>query len=178
MTDRLEDVRAAIEPLLAPLDIELVDVEVVGSGNSRTLRVTIDRDGGVDLDTITAANEVISPVLDRFDPVSGSYTLEVSSPGVERPLRRPEDFVRHIGTAVSVKTLVRVDGARRYHGSIVSVDDVSFTIESEVGTTRTFSFEEVVQVRTVFEWEQATKRPSRSAPESHPRSGIKEKAGR
>ena len=164
MTDRMDDVRVAVESLLAPLNIELVDVEVIGSGHSRTLRVTIDRDGGVDLDAITAANEVISPVLDRLDPVSGSYTLEISSPGVERPLRRPDDFVRHIGSAVSVKTLVRVDGARRYHGSIVSADDVSFTIEEEAGTTRIFSFEEVVQVRTVFEWEQG--------------SGIKEKAGR
>lgn len=177
MTDRMDDVRVAVEPLLAPLNIELVDVEVVGSGRSRMLRVTIDRDGGVDLDAITEANEVISPVLDRLDPVSGPYMLEVSSPGVERPLRRPEEFVRHIGSAVSVKTYVQVDGARRYHGSIVSADDVSFTIEEETGTARTFPFEEVVQVRTVFEWEQAARRPSRSAPRGRPRSGIRGKEG-
>lgn len=111
MTDRLEDVRAVIEPLLKLLDMELVDVETVGSGRASTLRITVDREGGVDLDAIAVATEAISAALDRLDPIMGSYALEVSSPGIERPLRRPDDFARHVGSKVSVKTHAQADGA-------------------------------------------------------------------
>lgn len=183
MADRLDDVRVAIEPLLAPLDIELVDVELVGSGRASTLRITVDREGGVDLDAIAAATDAISPALDLLDPIMGSYALEVSSPGIERPLRKPEDFVRHVGSKVSVKTHAQADGARRHHGVILASDDASFTMEDESGATRTFSFEETVQVRTVFDWGSVSKSSvpkgsSRSATAGRPRSGIKEKAGR
>ena len=188
MADRLEDVRVAIEPLLAPLDMELVDVEMVGSGRASTLRITVDREGGVDLDAIAVATEAVSAALDRLDPIMGSYALEVSSPGIERPLRRPDDFARHLGSKVSVKTHAQADGARRHHGVIVASDDESFTIEDESGATRTFSFEETVQVRTVFDWGAVpkgsiskgpvSKGSSRSTMAGRPSSGIKERAGR
>src|SRR5438270_13913457 len=114
-------VRALIEPVVSPLGLELVDVELVGA----TLRVSVDRPGGVDLDTISAASEAVSAVLDHADPdpVPGRYTLEVSSPGVERPLRTPEHFRRAVGTTVAVRTRAEIDGERRVQGVLDAVGD-------------------------------------------------------
>lgn len=149
--DNTERVRVAVEEALAPLAIELVDVEMVGSGRARTLRLRVDREGGIDLDAITRATHVVSPVLDELDPIPGPYALEVSSPGVERPLRRPDHFRRVVGETISVKTHVEVDGARRHRGPLTDVHDEGFVIEVD-GTPRRVRFDEVAQARTVFEW--------------------------
>src|SRR4051794_3639747 len=101
-----ERVHELVAPLLAPLGLELFDVELAGP----VLHIAVDRDGGVDLDTISEATTVISHALDDDDPIPGRYTLEVSSPGLERPLRTPAHFLRFIGTTVSVKTTAEVDG--------------------------------------------------------------------
>jgi len=91
-----ETIVAAVEPVLTPLGLELFDVQFTGSGRARTVRVVVDRDGGVDLDAITAASERIQPVLEHLDAL-GPFALEVSSPGLERPLSRPEHFHRAVG---------------------------------------------------------------------------------
>ena len=90
-----------LQPVVRAVGLELVDVEL----RSGVLLVTVDRDGGVDLGALTDANRVVSSVLDELDPVPGRYTLEVSSPGVERTLRRSAHFVRAVGETVTVKTL-------------------------------------------------------------------------
>ena len=87
-----ERVHALVEPLLAAHDVEVVDVEQLGA----TLRVTVDKPGDIDLDAVSEATLVVSDALDHNDPVPGRYTLEVSSPGVERPLRTPEHFERAV----------------------------------------------------------------------------------
>ena len=135
--------RALVEPAVSPLGLELVDVEHVGA----TLRVSIDRPGGVDLDTISAASEAVSAVLDHADPVPGRYTLEVSSPGVERPLRTPEHFRRAVGTPVSVRTQPGVEGERRVEGVLSQADD-----EGVVVVGRRLAYGEIERARTVFEW--------------------------
>ena len=94
MRDSVDTLASALVPELEPLGLELFDVELTGSGRARVLQVLVDKDGGVDLEAITAATERISPVLDALDVVSGPFALEVSSPGVERPLRRPEHYRR------------------------------------------------------------------------------------
>jgi len=143
--------RAAAEPILASLGLELVDVEVVGSGRARVLRLTIDRDGGVDLDTLAEANRPVSDALDAADALTGPYTLELSSPGVERPLRRPPEFRRFVGTTVSVKSHDPVDGARRHRGLLVEVDDAGIALEVD-GRHRRFAYDAIASARTVFEW--------------------------
>lgn len=150
--ERLDDARAVAEHLLEELGLELVDLEMVGSGGARVLRVSVDRAGGVDLDAIAAASEALSPLLDRLDPISGRYVLEVSSPGVERPLRRPVDFARHLGALVSVRTHDLADGAHRHRGVLRTADEGSFEVEIEEGDRRSFRYDEVAQVRTIFEW--------------------------
>lgn len=154
--DVQERVRAAVEPLLTPIGVELFDVEVVGSGRARVLRLSVDRDGGVDLDVIAEVAQRVSPALDAADPIEGSYTLEVSSPGVERPLRTPAHFRRVVGEKVSVKTHEPVDGDRRHQGVLVGVEEDGITLEVG-GDRRHLRYEQVAGARTVFEWGPAPK---------------------
>lgn len=142
---------AVIEPLLAPSGLEIADVELVGEGHGKTLRVYVDRPGGVDLDAIAQATRIISIALDAADPITGRYTLEVSSPGLERRLRRPAEFVRFIGTPISVKTAIPLDGARRFRGTLLSADEQGIVLETQ-GAHRRIEFEEINEARTIFEW--------------------------
>ena len=144
-----ERVRRAAEPVLAAAGFELFDVEL----RSQVLRVYVDRPGGIDLEAVSAAAQLVSDLLDRDDPLPDtSYTLEVSSPGVERPLRTPDHFRRHIGTTVSVKTAPDVPGERRLQGRLDGADDTGIDI---VG--RRLAYGEIERAKTVFEWGPAPK---------------------
>lgn len=146
-----ERVYAAVESLLRPLGYDLVDVEILGSGRARTVRLRIDRPGGVDLDAVTEATRLVSPALDAVEGLPGPYTLEVSSPGVERPLRSPDDFRRAAGTTISLKSHDDVEGERRHRGVLSEVDEEGFVVL--VGEApRRFRYSEVAQARTVLEW--------------------------
>lgn len=144
-----EQLRDLVEPLLAAQDLELVDLEV----KAKLVRVAVDRDGGVDLDTISDVTQLISSLLDAHDPLPSSYALEVSSPGLERPLRTPAHFRRFQGSTVAVKTRPEVEGDRRIEGVLVDVDDDGFSIQIAGGTAgRRLSYGDVEKARTVFEW--------------------------
>jgi ribosome maturation factor RimP len=172
MTD-LDAVVAAVAPVVEALGLELYDVELSGTGRARVLRVMIDRPApaegearrGIDLEAIAAATEAVSPLLDTppLDRViSGSYSLEVSSPGLERPLRTAAHFARAVGETISVKTRTGNMPARRVRGVVQAVAEVSCTLlDDDDGTEHTISYSEVVQARTVFEWGNETG-PSRS----------------
>lgn len=138
-----QELRDLVEPLLAAQDLELVDLEL----QSRLVRVTVDRVGGIDLDTISDVTRLISSLLDAHDPLPSSYALEVSSPGLERPLRTPEHFRRFQGSTVSVKTRPDVEGDRRVEGVLTDVDDTGFTVAG-----RRLSYGDVEKARTTFEW--------------------------
>jgi len=145
-----EQLYGVLSPLLAAQGLELVDVEV----RSGTVRVTVDREGGVDLDALTTANRTVSTALDGIDPLPGRYTLEVSSPGVERRLRTPAQFSKAVGESVSVRLLPGHGEVRRVHGRLSSVDDGGFVVEgAEVpGGSLRMDFDDVERARTVFEW--------------------------
>jgi ribosome maturation factor RimP len=151
MRDSVDTLASAIVPELEPLGLELFDVQLTGSGRARVLQVLIDKDGGVDLEAITAATERISPVLDRLDVVSGPFALEVSSPGIERPLRRAEHYRRAIGETVSVKVREGRADVRRVRGELTGADDDAITIGSG-DDARTIAYDDIEQARTVFEW--------------------------
>jgi ribosome maturation factor RimP len=102
--DILEKVRSIAAPLAAQEGLELVDVEIGGAGGRQALRLFIDRPGGVSLDDCTAVSRAVSGALDVEDPIHGAYDLEVSSPGLDRPLRTPEHFQKFAGQKVRVKT--------------------------------------------------------------------------
>jgi ribosome maturation factor RimP len=108
----------------------------------------------VDLEALTEANRVVSGLLDEMDPIPGRYTLEVSSPGVERTLRRPAHFTKAVGESVSVKTRPQVPGERRLRGRLVEADDDGFLLEVEGGpdVPVRLAYADVDRVRTVFVW--------------------------
>lgn len=143
--------RAVVEPVVASLGLELVDVKVVGAGRSRTLRVTVDHPEVVDLDTLAAANRPVLDALDTAAVLEGPYALEMSSPGLERPLRRPGEFRRFLGTTIALKTHEVVSGARRHRGALVEADDEGIALEVD-GQRRRFPYGGIAQARTVFEW--------------------------
>lgn len=143
-----EEICALLAPLLEAEGYELYDVEETGG----VLRVLVDRPGGIDLDAVAAATRVVSDAIDEADVLAGPTTLEVSSPGLERPLRTPAHFARAIGTRVSVKTVPGTEGERRFEGTLVEADDESFTVEAEGALPRALGYAEVERVRTVFEW--------------------------
>src|SRR5207248_412321 len=143
-----------IEPVLSSSGLELVDIQVGGG----LVRVTVDRPGGIDLDALSDVNRAISAALDRDDPLPGGrYTLEVTSPGVERPLRTPEQFQRFIGTDVSIKTRPGTEGERRVAGRLAHADGSGVVI---VGTGlpeegRRLAYTDIERARTTFSWGSA-----------------------
>jgi ribosome maturation factor RimP len=151
-----------LAPAVSGLGLDLYDVEMTGSGRARVLRVLVDREGGIDLEGIADATQSISPLLDAppLDAVvAGPYALEVSSPGLERPLRTPAHFARATGRTVSVKTRAADDhGARRARGVILRADETGFDLTLDDGTTEHLTYDEVTQARTVFEWGPEPKR--------------------
>jgi ribosome maturation factor RimP len=140
----VDTVRELIEPLVTASGLEVVDVEH-GPG---LLRIYLDRpEGGIDLETITRSSEQISDLLDVHDPVPGRYTLEVSSPGLERPLKTPAQFQRFVGTVVNVKVKSHVEGERRFQGPLTAADEATVTVAG-----RTLAYADIEKARTVFEW--------------------------
>jgi ribosome maturation factor RimP len=151
-----ETIAAAIEPVLADMALELYDLELSTSGRTRTLRVLVDREGGVDLDAITEATQRISPVVEAQEKLQGPFTLEVSSPGLERPLRRSDHFRRAVGDTVSVKYRDAAGHVHRLHGRLVAADDDGVTVEADESAERV-GYDQITQARTVFEFGPAPK---------------------
>ena len=118
------------------------------------LQVTVDREGGVDLEALTDANRAVSPLLDDLDPIPGRYSLEVSSPGIERPLRTPAHFAKAIGATVTVKTRPQVPGERRLRGTLLASDDDGFTLAVEGSDDEPvrLAYSDIDRARTVFVW--------------------------
>jgi ribosome maturation factor RimP len=159
----VDRVRSSVAPLLADLGLEIYDIEHAGG----TLRISVDKPGGIDLDSIALATRVVSRQLDHDDPIPGRYTLEVTSPGIERSLRTPEHFERVVGEVVNVRTHPDAAGDRRARGELTAVAADGITVRLEDGTERTIRFEEIERARTVFEWGPgagpAKPRPQRKA---------------
>ena len=146
----VEDLFAALQPVVAAVGLELVDVEM----KSGVLQVTVDREGGVDLEALTDANRAVSALLDELDPIPGRYSLEVSSPGIERPLRTPAHFAKAVGATVTVKTRPQVPGERRLRGTLLAADDEGFTLAVEGSDDEPvrLAYADVDRARTVFVW--------------------------
>jgi len=114
----LTRLRAAVEPLLQSEGCEFVDVEYRREGRGWVLRLFLDKPGGVTLDDCQRVSEQVGDLLDVEDLIPTAYTLEVSSPGLDRPLKRPEDFVRFAGRAVRVSTVTPVEGQHHFAGTL------------------------------------------------------------
>jgi ribosome maturation factor RimP len=157
-------VRSLVEPLAAEAGADIYDVTLAGG----KLVVALTRSGGIDLETLTSVSRQLNAVLDEQDPISGSYTLEVTSPGLERNLRTAEHFAGAIGDEVTIRTNPDVDGERRVRGVVRSADDRSVTVELEEGGERTVQIADVERARTVFTWGAAEKPGKKKAAAKKP----------
>ena len=146
----VQDLFAVLQPVVTAVGLELVDVEM----KSGILRVTVDREGGVDLEALTDANRAVSALLDELDPIPGRYSLEVSSPGIERPLRMPAHFAKAVGSTVTVKTRPQVPGDRRLQGTLVASDDDGFAlaVDGSGDEPMRLAYGDIDRARTVFVW--------------------------
>lgn len=126
----VERVIALLEPVAQREGYELVAVEVAGAAHTPILRVFLDKEGGLDIDSLVAANEWVSEALDAADVISSAYTLEVSSPGIDRPLRKLIDFERFAGGTVVLKT-TPIEGRHKFTGTIQGVDGDAVMLETD-----------------------------------------------
>ena len=116
-------------PVAENLGYELVDVEYVKEGPHYYLRIYIDKSGGVSIDDCQIMNDVVEPLIDKEDPILGAYFLEISSPGIDRPLKTEKDFEKCIGKEVEVSLYEAVDGSKHFEGELIGKDADSITIK-------------------------------------------------
>ena len=160
-----------VAPIVADLQLDLYDLEYVGG----TLRITVDTppgsEGGVDVDALSRCTRLVSRELDHSDPIPGHYTLEVTSPGLERTLRRPWHFQREVGKTVNIRRRDVEAGQRRLTGILVGADETTCTVLTEDGE-RTVPLDQIDRARTVFEW-GPTPKSGGKAGGSRAKSGVK-----
>ncbi|HEY8530881.1 MAG TPA: ribosome maturation factor RimP [Limnochorda sp.] len=144
-------VEALAEPIAAACGVELVDVAYLSENGRWILRVSIDREGGVTLDDCQRVSEILSDELDRVDPIPGSYSLEVSSPGLERPLKKPREFERFQGRLVRVRAYAPVEGSRTWEGRLIGLIDNDVVVETARGQVR-IPLDKVAKAHLVAEW--------------------------
>jgi len=153
---------ALVEPVLAEQGLELVDVESRPEGRGQVVRLLVDREGGVDLETLSRLSRELSVLFDVEEPVAGTYTLEVSSPGIHRPLRKPEHFVRYIGKKVRVRTHDAVNGQRNFCATLATVTAGGVTLHGDAGVETYIDFSNVEKANYEHEFSAADfgKRPA------------------
>ena len=152
-TDRLQDeIRALAEPTLTRLGLDLVAVEVTADQIGPVVRLSLERPGGVTIADCTSASHHLSPILDATDPVEGAYRLEVSSPGIDRPVQRLSDFERFVGCRIKLR-LFEGFSRRRYSGDIAGVEGKEITLLVD-GQEHTVHFDDVERTKLVLDLEQ------------------------
>jgi ribosome maturation factor RimP len=178
-----DSIRALAEPVLASAGLELWDVEITrdvvrimverpapaaGAGEEHGPTGAEGQARGVDLETLSVASVALSPLLDAHPEAvpEGQYQLEVSSPGIERTLRTPEQYRRYLNTEITVKTSTPVEGARRHRGLLLDADADGIVLEpdDQPGTRLVIRYEQIDRARTVLVWGPSAGRPTAGRP--------------
>ncbi|HJC16152.1 MAG TPA: ribosome maturation factor RimP [Candidatus Fusicatenibacter intestinigallinarum] len=141
-----------ILPIVEANGFELVDVEYVREGGSWYLRAYIDKEGGITVDDCEIVSRAFSDRLDENDFIEDAYILEVSSPGLGRPLKKEKDYRRSMGKELEIRTYRAVDRCREFYGVLTAYDEDSVTIEEEDGTLRTFAKTDIALIRLAFDF--------------------------
>lgn len=147
-------VKELVVPTAEQMDIFVWDVEYVKEGSTKILRITIDSEEGIDIDICEKFHRAIDPIIDEADPIAESYTLEVSSPGVERELKYPMHIEACEGWDVEVKLFAPVNGAKLYSGVLVGYDEdgTHIVIKDDSGE-HSFDVSAVASVKTCYDWD-------------------------
>ncbi|HHV63515.1 MAG TPA: ribosome maturation factor RimP [Peptococcaceae bacterium] len=147
----LKQVKKIVEPIIAEMNLELVDVEYVKEGAHWYLRIYIDKDGGVDIDDCAAVSHKIDEALERVDLIPQAYMLEVSSPGIERPLKKREDYEKYRGELISVYSTQPFEGYTCFTGYLKGLEDNKVVLEYE-GQQIAIPLELVEKAHLTFEF--------------------------
>ena len=143
---------AMLMPIVEAKGFELVDVEWVKEGANWYLRAYIDKENGITVDDCEEVSRALSDLLDEEDFISENYILEVSSPGLDRPLKKEKDFARSIGKDVEIRLYKAIDKQKEFTGTLTSYDADSVTITMEDGSERTFEKSEIALIRLAFDF--------------------------
>lgn len=137
-----------IRPTVTEMGYELVDVEFVKEGPNWYLRIFIDKEGGVTIDDCEAVSKTLEKIFDEKDPIEQAYFLEISSPGIDRPLKKKEDFIKYNGEMVDVKLYKPYEGSKEYTGKLVGYDENDGTVTIEVDDKNiAFTKKEIAGIR-------------------------------
>ncbi len=134
----VQKVEEIVKPFADELGLEIWDITFKKEGSEWYLRIFIDKEGGVNIDDCVDLTHAVSKPLDDADPISQNYMLEISSPGVERELKRDEHFAKYIGSPVMVRTIRPVDGTRDFCGTLTKYENKQLSVELQDGSVMTF----------------------------------------
>ena len=139
-------------PIVEDNGFELVDVEYVKEGSTWYLRAYIDKPGGINIDDCEVVSRRLSDILDEKDYIDDAYILEVSSPGLGRPLKKEKDFKRSLGEEVEIRTYRMIDKQKEFTGILKDYDEKTVTIEMDDDTTKTFEKSDIALIRLAFDF--------------------------
>lgn len=152
-----KDLCNLLEPGVNALGFELITVELTGQGNSSIVRVYIDALGGINVDDCARVSEQLSAILDVEDPIPGSFTLEVSSPGFDRPLCKASHFESVIGHKVKVQTKTQISGRSRFTGTLIAVSDTAVSLDVD-GEMHKVPIDNITMARLVPDYGRSVNR--------------------
>ena len=139
-------------PIMEANHFELVDVEYVKEAGTWYLRAYVDKEGGITIDDCELVSRAFSDLLDQDDFIEDAYILEVSSPGLGRPLKKEKDYVRSMGKELEIRTYKAIDGEKEFYGILTAYDDKTVTIQKEDESTQTFNKSEIALIRLAFDF--------------------------
>lgn len=143
---------AMLMPIIEAHNYELVDVEYVKEAGQWYLRAYIDKEGGFTIDDCELVSRAFSDLLDQDDFIEDAYILEVSSPGLGRPLKKEKDYVRSMGKNLEIRTYRAIEGEKEFYGILTAYDDKSVTIQPEEGEAMTFLKSDIALIRLAFDF--------------------------
>ena len=145
-------VEVLVSGMIEKMGYELVDVEFVKEGQNWYLRFYLDKEGGINIDDCEKASKAIEKLLDEKDPIEQAYILEVSSPGLDRQLKKDKDFVKYAGSLVDVKLYKAIDGSKEFQGTLKGLEGNIITIEDENGNELSFDRKDtaVIKLAVIF----------------------------
>lgn len=139
-------------PIVEEHEFELVDVEYVKEGSTWYLRAYIDKPGGITIDDCETVSRRLSDILDEKDYIEDAYILEVSSPGLGRPLKKEKDYKRSLGEEIEIRTYRMIDKQKEFTGILRSYDEKTVTIEMEEGNEKIFEKSDIALIRLAFDF--------------------------
>lgn len=166
-----------IDPVVKDLGFDVVQVRLIGTTKMQTLQILAEdpETGRIDLNGCTAVSRAVSAILDVEDPIPGAYQLEVSSPGVDRPLMKPQDFIKYKGLDISVETEMPLDnGQKRFKGKLADFTDNVIYMASESGDVQ-IDFDDVAKAKLVLTEELVMGKPKGQKKTLNPQRKIKQK---